>query len=421
MKQQEKKKIFICYASADKGLFEAFKKGIVKHGKNKIPLLELLDDTEITIGAKWYEKIGEMINLCNGAILLVSGDFLNSDFIRDEEVSKFIKKCDEENFILCPILLTPCEISGWKELEARQFFRATQSDYNVTFDKSGIMPYSCLFINYSVQYPNPFIDKYHIECLNALKKRLFEINPDLSNSSKDLLNYSKSPGFESFFGKTPKEAILNNELDFLVKQYNHIRRIVQTNCYNMTFYYDLKKIILSITDKIDKDFSKKFYEFEKYEKISPDKDKYVEDRKLLFFKWKTILRYEYALFFTDKITNSDTPNDDVNNVFTQIIRDYKLSGNFLTEQIVANLNEIIAELTDMKTKEEFGLNLYDLIFDFIDNMTRIEKYKWTEYPDQTATNGISQISEIKNSFDAISASYSNHKDTIKKFIDSKIY
>ena len=42
------------------------------------------------------------------AVLLVSADFLTSDFILDEEVPKLLKRRDQEGLLIFPILIKPC-------------------------------------------------------------------------------------------------------------------------------------------------------------------------------------------------------------------------------------------------------------------------------------------------------------------------
>jgi hypothetical protein len=80
--------LFISYSHKDKkflGELQAFLKPLVRTGE-----LQKWDDTDLVPGADWLAKIREAMASCRVAVLLVSQDYLASDFINTEEFPKVV-------------------------------------------------------------------------------------------------------------------------------------------------------------------------------------------------------------------------------------------------------------------------------------------------------------------------------------------
>jgi internalin A len=88
-------RIFISYSHKDQRWLEkleAHLKPLVAGGK-----LAAWADTSLVPGAKWKQEIAKTIQWANIAILLVTPDFLASDFIAQNELPPLLKAAEQNN------------------------------------------------------------------------------------------------------------------------------------------------------------------------------------------------------------------------------------------------------------------------------------------------------------------------------------
>jgi hypothetical protein len=88
--------------------------------------LEVWDDSKIAPGEKWREQIRQAMDSAKVAILLVSRDFLASDFIDKNELPPLLASAAREGTMILPVLLKPCLWQAHKELEKYQFSNAPE-------------------------------------------------------------------------------------------------------------------------------------------------------------------------------------------------------------------------------------------------------------------------------------------------------
>ncbi len=81
--------------------------------------LDKWDDRRITAGSRWQAEIKEAIERCRVAILLVSADFLASEFIHRNELPPLLQAAEESGTVIIPIIVGPCLFS--KKQEIAQF------------------------------------------------------------------------------------------------------------------------------------------------------------------------------------------------------------------------------------------------------------------------------------------------------------
>lgn len=69
------------------------------------------DDQQISPGSKWADEIQKALDTARVAVLLVSPDFLASDFIMSVELPRIIKKAESDNLT---IIWVPIRESAYK-------------------------------------------------------------------------------------------------------------------------------------------------------------------------------------------------------------------------------------------------------------------------------------------------------------------
>lgn len=115
----QKVKIFISYSHSDAQWLERLKTHL-KVLSRFSDSVDYWEDTQLKGGDKWKEQIKEAIEHSNVAILLVSTEFLASDFIATNELPPLLRKAEESGSRILPIIVSPCdyEISELGEFQA---------------------------------------------------------------------------------------------------------------------------------------------------------------------------------------------------------------------------------------------------------------------------------------------------------------
>ncbi len=70
--------------------------------------LAVWEDRQLNAGDDWYAEIEKAIATANVAVLLISADFLASDFILKEEVPRLLRRREQDGLTIVPVLLKSC-------------------------------------------------------------------------------------------------------------------------------------------------------------------------------------------------------------------------------------------------------------------------------------------------------------------------
>jgi predicted nucleotide-binding protein len=100
------KKIFVSYSHIDTKYLDRLKIHIKPLERNN--LVELWSDTLIMSGEKWKQKIEKALHEASIAILLVSADFIASDFIINNELQPLLKNAEDKGTVILPVIVKPC-------------------------------------------------------------------------------------------------------------------------------------------------------------------------------------------------------------------------------------------------------------------------------------------------------------------------
>ncbi len=115
---KEKNKVFISYSHKDIGYFER----IMVHLR---PLvrdedIDIWSDKRIKPGEKWSKEIEKALEEAKVAILLLSADFIASEYIIRKELPVLIKSNYEEGTVVIPIFLKPANLNKFENITQYQ-------------------------------------------------------------------------------------------------------------------------------------------------------------------------------------------------------------------------------------------------------------------------------------------------------------
>lgn len=111
---EDRKKVFISYSHRDRRHLNRLR--VHLRPLERTLSIDLWDDTRIQAGAKWREEISDAIDAASVAILLVSADFLASNFIADNELPPLLSAAKQRGMTILPVILGHCRFMHSAEL-----------------------------------------------------------------------------------------------------------------------------------------------------------------------------------------------------------------------------------------------------------------------------------------------------------------
>lgn len=127
--QATRTNVFISYSHRDKEALERLQvhlKPEMREGN-----VDVWDDTRIEPGQRWREEIDEALTRAKIAVLLISADFLASDFIANNELPPLLAAAERDGLVILQVILSTCGINDHIELSAYQ----AVNDYKNPLDK----------------------------------------------------------------------------------------------------------------------------------------------------------------------------------------------------------------------------------------------------------------------------------------------
>lgn len=112
MEQQQNSTIatFCCYAHKDIDLLQELKSHLSP--LQRLNVVNMWDDGDINAGTEWGPEIKKHLNDAKIILLLISADFINSDYCYSTEMQQALERHEQREARVVPILLRP--VSGWE-------------------------------------------------------------------------------------------------------------------------------------------------------------------------------------------------------------------------------------------------------------------------------------------------------------------
>jgi TIR domain/prokaryotic YEATS domain len=103
-------KIFFCYAHEDEALLNKLKTHL--RPLQRQGLIDIWYDRDINAGTEWEREIKEQLNSAQIILLLVSPDFMNSDYCYSIEMKRALERDKRGEAKVIPIILRPVDWQG---------------------------------------------------------------------------------------------------------------------------------------------------------------------------------------------------------------------------------------------------------------------------------------------------------------------
>jgi hypothetical protein len=112
----KRNKVFISYSHLDKDALI----DVQRHFKPFLSKIDYWDDSKILPGQKWKEEIRSAIQETKVAILLLTTDYLGSEFISTNELPPLLTAAEQEGAVILIVIIKPCLFEEFEELNKFQ-------------------------------------------------------------------------------------------------------------------------------------------------------------------------------------------------------------------------------------------------------------------------------------------------------------
>ena len=116
--------VFVSYSHADKEYLERLRKHLALLERRNI---KIWTDKDIEPGMQWADEIRNALARTKVAVLMISTDFLNSDFITKQELPPLLAAAKDEGAVILPVLVKP-SLFGDMEVVPLSCYQAVNMD-----------------------------------------------------------------------------------------------------------------------------------------------------------------------------------------------------------------------------------------------------------------------------------------------------
>ena len=234
------KEIFISYSHKD----EQFKEELDTHltSLKRMGLINVWNDRRIEPGKDFSREIDSHIETAEIILLLISPDFIASDYCYEIEMNRAIQRHKDGSTVILPVILRPC---NWQQLPFGRYLAATKDGKPITkytnYDDGYlevVQSLKKLIGENDRKEISPSLDTslVHPQIIETERSGNLSIKKDFSDEEKDKFELK---GFEFVF------RYFNNSLDELSKRQEVISygcRRIDSNTFECIIYSSGKEV-----------------------------------------------------------------------------------------------------------------------------------------------------------------------------------
>jgi hypothetical protein len=97
--------VFCCYARRDKPHLDDLKTHLIVLQRQG--LITIWNDTDISPGSNWEEEVEKHLNTAHIILLLISADFIASEYCYSKEMKRAIERHEQGEARVIPVILRP--------------------------------------------------------------------------------------------------------------------------------------------------------------------------------------------------------------------------------------------------------------------------------------------------------------------------
>ena len=119
--------VFVSYSKGDRRWLKRLQVHLKPfHDRGDV---EIWDDTRLVAGDRWELEIRAAMTRAAASVLLLSADFLASDFVTKYELPSILRGAEKLGTHVIPIFVGPCRLSSHPELAALQGDQLTHTTF----------------------------------------------------------------------------------------------------------------------------------------------------------------------------------------------------------------------------------------------------------------------------------------------------
>jgi hypothetical protein len=86
----------------------------------RVYALDIWDDSKVVAGSRWHDEIDKAIQSAKVAVLIISADFLATDFIINNELPPLLDAARNDGAVIMPLIASPSRFNSTKSISQFQ-------------------------------------------------------------------------------------------------------------------------------------------------------------------------------------------------------------------------------------------------------------------------------------------------------------